>query len=520
MFIRNCLKAGDFLEVVPVGIDITLQYGESGFLEKVFNSIEDRSNEHDISSTIMNTMVKNHTVPNRISVRNGTTWVGGVLYTSKLFFTPGHLPNCVNKELIDYFLSDPKRFNFFAGEADSTATLFRGSAGIRQWLGLSKFNVLPGWIIPSNMDRDKFICMIGRDYPFVFPMITHYIIFRQNEIIHQDTDIYQFKVVNIDKYVDMNGYIKAVIYGDKERITVDYNQVVKYQIHKNTSLCMDKYGSILRSDSEGKRNHIDNMISCPYCGKSFKVSENEDTICPDVHCTSRLVPRIRQFISRANLPSFDDDYIRNWINSGKVICIPDIFLLDEYKDIEINISVGKLLRALVPFMTIPSEEVLTLFANKCSNNVKTIEYYVNHPDKISIDLDIWHRDVNKLVNWLSDGANASDFITLLHTDQIHIIDMDKKFDGAPIFRGKSIYLTGNFIRGNLSEISSILQSYSATIKSTIDNSVDCMIIGGAHENINGESVRFANNNGIAIYEENDFFHIYGIDEDMSSNHLI
>ena len=91
----------------------------------------------------------------------------------------------------------------------------------------------------------------------------------------------------------------------------------------------------------------------------------------------------------------------------------------------------------------------------------------------------------------------------------------KRFDGAPIFRNKLIYITGDFIHGNIPEISSILQSYSARVTTVFTNLVDCVLVGGTNENVNGKDVVAARNMGIPIMQEVDFFEQYDIDTDLA-----
>ena len=111
----------------------------------------------------------------------------------------------------------------------------------------------------------------------------------------------------------------------------------------------------------------------------------------------------------------------------------------------------------------------------------------------------------------------SDIITLLNSPNINLVESEKKFDGAPIFRNKTICLTGTFIRGSMSEIAAILHSYSANVVFQFTNIVDCVLVGGTNENIDGKIVRDAKALNKAVMAEDDFFKRYEIDSDISSN---
>ena len=43
MFVRNCLRAGDYLVPVPVGVPVTLEYND-GWLSKVYLNYDNHKN--------------------------------------------------------------------------------------------------------------------------------------------------------------------------------------------------------------------------------------------------------------------------------------------------------------------------------------------------------------------------------------------------------------------------------------------------------------------------------------------
>ena len=104
------------------------------------------------------------------------------------------------------------------------------------------------------------------------------------------------------------------------------------------------------------------------------------------------------------------------------------------------------------------------------------------------------------------------FINHNHVD-IHV--SMKKFDGAPIFHGKTIMITGRFKHGSHDEIISILESYDATVVTKFNNSVQCLVIGDTKESIDGLSARYCKANKIPIFTESEFFKRFQIDEDIS-----
>lgn len=140
-----------------------------------------------------------------------------------------------------------------------------------------------------------------------------------------------------------------------------------------------------------------------------------------------------------------------------------------------------------------------------------------NPEHIASDLNISHPDLNKLVKWLLDGCNVSDINTLLNSPNVNLVETEKKFDGAPIFRNKTICLTGSFIRGSMAEIASIMHSYSAKVVFQFTNTVDCVLVGGTMENIDGKIMRDAKALNKVVMSEDAFFKKYEIDSDINAN---
>lgn len=517
MFLKNLLRSGDFVELVPIGIQLTLQYNESGNLEKVYNGFG--SDRADITNSILSTLISNKTVPAKIHITKGTSWVRGVLYTGELLSASGKLPNAVNDSLLKKYFEMPSQFNFFAGTFDSTATHFKGATPIRQCLTIDKFKLLPGKLIPSNFDRKSFEAWVyGEQYPFIAPMITDYILFRKETTRFVSTRLSQFLVSDVVKTVDTNGYIKAKIFksGSTDYIIVDYSDVIRLNIHKSTLVVLDGDNQIIYAKPTGKVNEsqISQLLTCTFCGKVFKSPVSGSVQCQDVHCISRMIPRINQFLSNMKMPMFDTDVISKWISNSDIISIPDLFLLPEYSKLSIETTLSTLLRALVPVSLIQNDSIFMQFSAACTNNIKTFQYYIHHTDGIETDLGISHPDLRKFITWLSDGYNVSDIDTLLETSQIVIKQVDRVFDGPPIFRGKTILITGDFIRGTMLEISGILKSYAANVTTEFSDAIDCVVVGGKGENSDGKSINCAKNLCIPVIEEDRFFAQYEIDSDL------
>ena len=112
MYIKNLLKSGTYFIPVPVGIPMTVQYAVSGKLQRVYIG-HDLESAVDCSSSVMPLFVATPIVPTDISIKNGTTWVRGVLYTEKVFPLNGELPECIYDLALQNYIDNPAEFKFY-----------------------------------------------------------------------------------------------------------------------------------------------------------------------------------------------------------------------------------------------------------------------------------------------------------------------------------------------------------------------------------------------------------------------
>lgn len=519
MYVRNLLSAGDLLTVVPIGIPITLQYDQTGSIQSVFRGFDDCND--NISNEILPTIVKSQLVPKVVPIKNGLTWVRGVLYTDKRFGSQGILPDSIYPQLIDYLIHNPDKFVFYAGNVTSLASRFSSPLSIRAWLNMSKFNILPSYLVPANIDRTTFISMVNKpSYPFKFPLIMYYMIQRSGKWTYKSTGLHQSVIKSISTLVDSTGCIKAKLrlVDFEEPLVVNYSEVLKYNLNTNSLIVFDCYNSIIYAepmDSKVREPRPSKLV-CSSCGKVIQCSDSGLTMCSDEHCTSRMYPIVNHFLSSLNLPEMTHNrYVEVTKKIGKVFSLPDLFTLPEYEDVNIHITLSKLMRALVPVEYIHDDSFFTAFSNRCKNSISALEYYIHNLDKAAVDLGLSGVDYVAFCNWMKDSRNAFDLDTFLHDSHLKIDAVLKRFDGPPIFRGKHIYLTGTFTHGSYEDVAAILQSYSAMITPDFDLDTNCVIIGDDNNGTNGMVVNQAKNVGIPVFGESDFFAKYMIDDDLT-----
>jgi NAD-dependent DNA ligase len=148
-----------------------------------------------------------------------------------------------------------------------------------------------------------------------------------------------------------------------------------------------------------------------------------------------------------------------------------------------------------------------------------VHYYINNPDKVYSELRLNPMFAKNLVDWFSDGRHAETFDSIIHNQNIEIVEVQKKFKGDPIFINKKICIAGKFQHGSLEEITSILNSYSADVTLELTSDCSCLVVG----HFRGEPkqiIDLAQSYNIPVYVEDEFFSSFQIDNDLEKLHLI
>ena len=236
--------------------------------------------------------------------------------------------------------------------------------------------------------------------------------------------------------------------------------------------------------------------------------------CSNPYCTSLLYPKIERFCKVLGLDVLSKEQFDKYVEDSELQIFPDVLLLPEYKDIKIKKNLWELIFACIPMDVGVDKQWLIKFCNRCNNNYKTVKYYFDGPIRIYTELDM--NVSRRFANWLSIPRNILELDTIINSEQIELAVKDKvmSFDGAPIFRNKTIYITGTFKHGSLAEIRAILESYSAVVVTDFDQHIQCVLVGDIKEDIEGQAILAARELHLPIFSESEFFAKYEIDSDL------
>ena len=147
MSLKNLFKAGELVIPVPIGVLMTLQYNSEGNLEKIYTGIKD--DRIDITRERLIQFANNGTVPPKIHITNGTTFIEGVLYTGNVMSRKTwNSPKTLYDVLLDKYTDDHTQFNFFGFNIYSYAIAINGSISIHKFLRTNGFHTLEGFLLP------------------------------------------------------------------------------------------------------------------------------------------------------------------------------------------------------------------------------------------------------------------------------------------------------------------------------------------------------------------------------------
>jgi len=512
---KTFCTAGSLVYIVPTGLLVTLHYDAHGMLNKVYQGFEDKT---DLGEDFMKALVRQGLVPNTIKLHGGTTDIWGVFYSNEIECPEGILPDCEFDRIVADIISGSPKYKFYVGNVESGAMAITPSS-MQGWTKMVGFESLPCWAVPVDATDSMLETYIkgNSNISFEYPLISGFIIFEGQSIgrFHR-CNLKTFKVTDTPvNLIDYDGYIKyGIKYGD-ESLVLDYPVAVRYNIQKNSQVVVDGY-HVIWSDTANStdKDRLSTKITCSTCHKILDVPEAGQMTCSDDFCISRMYPRIKRFCSILSIDELSTDEFDKVTKSGDISIFPDFLLLPQYKDVKIKKPLSEIVYAVVSGEVGLNREWLIKLCNKCNNSFDTLKYYLVGPLRIKTELDM---DVPpRFMRWISEPRNLVELETIINSEQIEIDNDGKliKFDGAPVLRDKRVMITGKFLHGSTEDIIAILQSYSATVVTTMDKKVSCVVVGDIKENIDGLAIQAARELDIPLFDESKFFERYSIDEDL------
>lgn len=539
-----CAKPSSTIAIIPAGLPVKLEYNEHGLLKRfsvgfnatldpTYNLQDALTGEFEEGSFKYNEVLQaiKKIVPQSINTTGGTTWVYGICYSDKIPCNEGTLGTA----LVNSYMNDIIKgtgYSFYAGYVTSKAISIKGYMIMKSFLGAAGFKMLPSTLVPVAVTEETISSIVDApSYPFRKEFIAGFFVHESLNSRYVISELMQIKVTNAPTpYVEEDGFLKGeVVTGSGWKHVFDYSTLVHHDVTKDCTLLVEKSPNNrlailctrVNEISQKILNNKGQDIKCPICNKLYRVGTSDAPIqCDDPHCLSRSYADALKMLAVFNLPELDYQMYRKYVDSKEVQCLTDILEVPPFSDMKIEAPLAEAMYAVIPTAIVPNFSILERFANKCNNKIDTVVYYLENPLRIETDLDITDPIVRRLADWLQDPYNVSTLITIF--DRVTISAKKQKFDGAPIFRGNTIAVTGRFKRGDYPEIEAILMSYAAKVIPSIElgqKLPDVLLIGSLNAGISGQMVQKAKAHNIPITYEDDFFTRYEIDQDLASNLL-
>lgn len=521
LFTKTFCRAGSLVYIVPTGLLVTLHYDVHGGLSSITTGFDGTD---ELSDVFFDQVSKSGVVPCVINARGGTTKIWGVFH-SDLFTNPSAaLPiGEYNRIIEDISKGGCSKYHFYIGNVQSGAAPIINPTALNTWARTNKFTPLPTWLVPMDADDSilKTYIQTTRNFPFTYPLISGFIVYQDvGNPYYQPTLLRECLVTKVRTIVDECGYVKyEVTYADGDTdytMVIHYSDAVRFNIQKGTQIIFAN-DTVVWSDSINSitpKRPLERTIACKSCGKLLNVPMSGPMTCTDPHCTSVLYPRITRFCNVLGLECLTKTTVDKHIHSGNLTTLSDLLLLPTYQRLTINKPLCDIIFATISGDVGLDKQWLFKLCSTCNNNYKTIKYYLDNPNKMYTELSF--AVPRRLVQWLSDPQNLIELDTIVNSEQVDtsISLRTIKFDGPPIFRDKTIYITGVFRHGTTEDIIGILSSYGATVVTEFDQFVQCVLIGDIKDGIDGNAIQSANAFGITILEESTFFNRYDIDSDL------
>lgn len=260
------------------------------------------------------------------------------------------------------------------------------------------------------------------------------------------------------------------------------------------------------------------MISkCPICGHPiFRKDGEADYYCINDECKARVLNSLIHYASKMamNIESLGEKLIENFYNADLIKSIPDIYRLEDKKDILINMeklgqkSVENLLSSIDISKSMNLDRLLfglgirnvgSKVATTICEKYSSISEIMNatYDDLISID-DVGEIIAKSIVNYFADDKNKKMIQELI--DLGVNMNYKKKDTINGVFAHKIVVLTGNLSGYTRQEATDIIERLGGTTSSSVSKRTDYVLAGEKA----GSKLEKAKNLGIKIISEEDF----------------
>ena len=270
---------------------------------------------------------------------------------------------------------------------------------------------------------------------------------------------------------------------------------------------------------------------CPTCGHTLELRMSDtgtkNLYCNNSNCKAQLVGKLTHFVSKhaMNIQGVSESIIETLVNNGYIECYSDIYNLEEYKDVLINLdgfgkksyenlinSINKsrhtTLERFIVAMGIPNigRSAAKTIAKHFQGDLNAfVRETVSGFNYTTLD-DFGQVAHDSVYKWLMDFSKK-DLVVL---SQVLIFNTDEYRElniADNPFNGKNVAVTGKLTRFTRDSINAKLESLGAKPVSGVTSKTDYLINNDATSQ--SSKNKKANELNIPIITENEFLKMCG-----------
>lgn len=522
MLKSNMVKSGDTVKVIDLGILCRVDYNQNGVISGLYVKDSNTSGyEEKLDLDRLGKLQKKDIIPSRLNSNYKNCSIYGVLCYDNvegIDIISGYYPFCIYYKLYQNIdNNDLDNISFKAYDLKDNDTSY-GVYQVQTKLEMMGFKTCYSFVISSSVSNS---IIENRIESSSYPFISGYCIFnRLNESKYVPEPIRGGIVKTIRQDINNSGYILAFIYLDDFDVLTSYTNVIRFNLQKGSKVLyiQDSEGIIYSNTRNSNFKRVSNELTCSVCGSKILVPSQGYVSCPDPNCMSKRYSDYCRMTLALSMDTMSYIDFMKYVKSGSLGNLYDVFYLDEYKDNEYSCSLAAMLDFICPLTIRRTKDFFERFV-QYSGSTESVLHYIQNPSEISRDMELDSMSIQNVSKWFEIPQNVLTIHTMLEVPNLKITDKEGKIlqGVAHLFNNKNIYVEGEFRHGSYGYICSILESYGASIATTIDNRCSCVLVGYFTDPETDKQAHIASAYGIPVYSENDFFKQYGIDEDIKNN---
>ena len=474
----NNLTSSNVVNVIPIGLMCKATYNENGVISGIYTlDSTTQEVEEKLPSNYVSKMQKQGLVPSRLTMKSKfevNFVIKPVNFDVVQLQKMGY--DKYVKSILDMNNAEVEAVAYY-GKSDNSI-MSNTNVQMMSRLGMFGFKTADTFmcsehVISKQSNLQKIL--LTSNYPF----INGYQVSSGTDHKYVPSNVKVLKVASCDRTVNEHGFVQAhTVFSDDTYLDVPYTEIVRNNVQKRSVVVVDNNHVVYCNDLNNKRKKVPNQFHCDYCGTLVHVPFNGYVKCSYDNCVSTMLDRAQHMVNSLNMEKLDVATYWEYVNDRKIHMLLDVFDLPQYKDCQVECTVADMLWASCPVSLIRNRDFFDKLVT-CAGSLEAVNHYLENPDEIQKDMlsVLSIRDIELYTQWISIPENLLTVKSMMDVPNVHVKTKAVSLNVPKIFRDKSICLQGPFKHGSFQEVSSILESYGASVVAAFSPRVDCVVLG-------------------------------------------